>query len=561
MKKTLLLMAAVVASSVAFAQKPAMMNAARQQLAANPVVARTTALPAAAPLKALGTTGGSAFFGRPSGLYYYGLTSDFAGYSRSLLITPPSVEFQFTNGSADPSATTWFINGRDASSSTDENNNLWYATQGAGWYYAPILVNGTDTASLFYTSSDAAAEGALAQNDDEAAYAAFDFNYGFYTGFSGGTFAFGDQTTDGGDAGTLQEYATYQIFDQPASPLYITDIHAGLVNPSGRDIIPAGDTLYAYIYDLDTTETGRVMMGTQELAVFKATQADYGYAGAWSDGTNYAMVKFQNLQDDGFGSLANTPVVVDQPFAIVVAGYNGTGDHFYFSLAPSATMARGESSYIADASLLPGSRMLYADSLGNSYDYGWGYPYYAGIFFSGYQDAIDIPAELTATDSLGNVVGTVRNTLLTAPAEGGEAVNEFDGPLYAYPALAWFDTDGNENYFYDIDENTDEENEWFTIEPNIDYFTSNGVVLLTVTCDPLPDGVTARHAVIHYNGKGVASGAITIRQGDDNTDGITVVNTSDDTKADGALYNLAGQRVGKNAKGIVISNGHKLLNK
>ena len=30
---------------------------------------------------------------------------------------------------------------------------------------------------------------------------------------------------------------------------------------------------------------------------------------------------------------------------------------------------------------------------------------------------------------------------------------------------------------------------------------------------------------------------------------------------DGNLYNLAGQRVSKNAKGIVIKNGKKIINK
>ena len=43
------------------------------------------------------------------------------------------------------------------------------------------------------------------------------------------------------------------------------------------------------------------------------------------------------------------------------------------------------------------------------------------------------------------------------------------------------------------------------------------------------------------------------------TTGINTVENASGTGA--ALYNLAGQRVGKNFKGVVIKNGKKYLNK
>ncbi|MCI7045718.1 MAG: hypothetical protein MR968_05540, partial [Prevotella sp.] len=45
---------------------------------------------------------------------------------------------------------------------------------------------------------------------------------------------------------------------------------------------------------------------------------------------------------------------------------------------------------------------------------------------------------------------------------------------------------------------------------------------------------------------------------DPNATGITEVNANNDTKA---AYNLAGQRVMPNAKGLVIINGKKYFNK
>ena len=43
----------------------------------------------------------------------------------------------------------------------------------------------------------------------------------------------------------------------------------------------------------------------------------------------------------------------------------------------------------------------------------------------------------------------------------------------------------------------------------------------------------------------------------------TAIETAEvaDTDADGAIYNVAGQQVGKDYKGIVIKNGKKYLNK
>ena len=48
---------------------------------------------------------------------------------------------------------------------------------------------------------------------------------------------------------------------------------------------------------------------------------------------------------------------------------------------------------------------------------------------------------------------------------------------------------------------------------------------------------------------------------DDTTTGINGINVNDTFDANAPMYNLAGQRVTKSYKGVVIVNGKKMLNK
>lgn len=65
------------------------------------------------------------------------------------------------------------------------------------------------------------------------------------------------------------------------------------------------------------------------------------------------------------------------------------------------------------------------------------------------------------------------------------------------------------------------------------------------------------HGYFHVGG--AAGNALSISFDDEDVTGITVVNGSDN--ANDNLYNIAGQRVNENAKGIIIKNGRKYINK
>lgn len=87
-----------------------------------------------------------------------------------------------------------------------------------------------------------------------------------------------------------------------------------------------------------------------------------------------------------------------------------------------------------------------------------------------------------------------------------------------------------------------------------------GLTVISFTCDPLPADCEGRSCTVLIHGKGVVSTRpITIVQGD----ATAAVNSAKVEKknADAPMYNMAGQRVNKDYKGVVIQNGTKRINK
>ena len=80
----------------------------------------------------------------------------------------------------------------------------------------------------------------------------------------------------------------------------------------------------------------------------------------------------------------------------------------------------------------------------------------------------------------------------------------------------------------------------------------------------LPSGVVKRVGVVYLQGKtGKSKNPIIVLQGSATiADGIENIE-ADKAKAvnNGKIYNLSGQQVGKNYKGVVIKDGKKLINR
>ena len=143
------------------------------------------------------------------------------------------------------------------------------------------------------------------------------------------------------------------------------------------------------------------------------------------------------------------------------------------------------------------------------------------------------------------------------------------GAAFVGTSTAW--VDDNDTPYYDIEVEYVEGGEgWITSYQYDDryYDASEGLSgynMLAPTCDALPAGVKGRAARITVYGRGdvKADNTILVLQGDiDYTSGIdNAIVSKDNANTSNRMFNLSGQEVGKNYKGVVVKNGKKFLNK
>lgn len=78
-------------------------------------------------------------------------------------------------------------------------------------------------------------------------------------------------------------------------------------------------------------------------------------------------------------------------------------------------------------------------------------------------------------------------------------------------------------------------------------------------CEPLPAGMSGRMAIVRVEGKGVTSEPFVVLQGDAQMpSAIESVLTNAKSKST-KVYNLAGQQMNTNAKGLLIKGGKKVI--
>jgi hypothetical protein len=97
------------------------------------------------------------------------------------------------------------------------------------------------------------------------------------------------------------------------------------------------------------------------------------------------------------------------------------------------------------------------------------------------------------------------------------------------------------------------------IEVDDRYIEQYGILVLYIKANALPAGEKGRSGEVVLGTQFNKEVVIKVKQGDVE-DGIATVTTTKNT-SNAATYNLAGQKVGKNFKGIVIKNGVKRIQK
>ena len=586
MKKSLLIGAALVFAATGFAQtsvhsEPLVKNPLPKfQLVRNEAV-RDNGKASVKKSKATGV-----YYKRPQGAYWQGFGLDGYGYYASVINIAPWTLVKFENmnnnktgswqmyyfGSADEGYPQ--IEGLSESDLTNlVTNGDFNWVQDPGYlYYTPTLTSRNRTFCLgeenlymiYYNRPYYAGRiltdsiGVRMAQDDHQRYVYNGSNYSNTQSWG----ALSDNMYGSGkiedEEGTLVGYAAYQIFDTPMSPLYIERAFAHGCSYKRRPIAE-GDTLFCDVTNVVKQELSngntRLVPGDKVIATMFAVASDtldFVSESTRNDKTLYdGTVLFSKRTLDDFGIETVEGVTVD-PAEI---DENGFAFFFYGFDRPGVDFGIDGLFINEDQDdIQEGHFIVYDDKTYDTYNYAYTSAIAMKVGFEGMYDHVSV----LDNDNL-NVL-RISNDGQTCLTDG--AVSEDDGLPGAavYTAQPWYDEDLNE--YYEILDAP----EWVTAvvaDESMRYESGyEGLEIVGFQCQPLPAGVSGRSAVVYVQGRGYTCDTpIYLLQGDASIEtAISEVNTTASVKS-GKIFNLNGQEVNKNAKGILIQNGKKYINK
>ena len=536
-------------------------------------VSKPKAVESSARLKAVEAQSGMAsshktiadgvLYSRPEGSFWLSWDKTGRGYYQSFLMVPPLTDVSFQNISTVRGDVVWSINGKEYDAEEDGSFYFGslpvqdaYDATGLSYYYLPTLTIGETAFTLqgagSTKSSSFSTYGSGVVVDTLSSFTLYDSHNTTYIGWgmmSPSSYLFGSgkhYATGGKCIGVFQDYP------KPMAPLYIQDAYADCL--SNLEVpIPEGKELSLVFVELDDegNETENV------LGTMTATSASV----TWDlndDGTYYkypnadnlesgeaftGMILFEQKEVDIFGQETVSPVIINTPFRLYLLGLDeeGVDIGFYGRLA-------GDEKAVGYS-----YAMIESDSGISNY-------YYTS-------NTISLPISFTAMYDVA-ILQDSDEGVYTAPAEGGTVTRENDedyDAAYVYTAYPWYDNLGNENYFVYV-EYPEGDPEWITTEVDTQYWNQldsyedpYAVNLIVMTAEALPDGVDGRYATVYVFGP-AAELSFVVKQGEVTAiKGVTV--KEENSKFAGATYNLAGQKVGADYKGIVIENGKKVVKK
>jgi hypothetical protein len=576
MKKTLLLAVAICSATAGFAQMtttrshnarvlPTLMSAPRQLSTVNdPFIAQ--------PRKS--KTDGT-YYLRPAGSLYYGWNAAGMGTGYTIVDVTPWAQITFANMLTTKGGS-WSVNGTAADASNVSNGDYVGAYSASGLYYAPTLTNGTKKYTIgenniFLRKGQIKINGLIGTDSISAHYACDDHAAYLYKGsyysnvlgwgaldtenmYGTGNYVVTDKTT--GESTNYPSYAVAQAFEKPMSPLYVEDVFVRGVSFSKP--IAEKDTLYAYITNVDTFKTSsgdiKKAAGDKVYQVLYATAkdtVDFGSTETRDGKTLYSgVVKFSKKTLDEFGLPTTEPFVLNDEFCVVISGFDKAGIDF----GPTGLEYDAEDTNVADAVIMTkkpdgtaGYTVWYTGSALN-------------VGLNSVFDAIQVPVNnFLKTEPTGVKWNVLRlsDDGKTCTTDGQTGDNALAGAIVG-TAMPYYDVDGNENY-----EVTDKP-DWIT-GVTVDETTRSdwgGFSLMSVTGTALPSGTAKRACQLYIKGKGVyGNNPVIVLQGTATVfDAINTI-TNDNKATNGNIYNLNGQQVNKNYKGVVIENGQKRINK
>ena len=552
----------VAFATAGFAQKPAqLVNRANYRLSSK--VLQLAEAKAAPAVKKTYDTG--VYYDTPKGSLFRGFTYDGRTYDYSFLVVPPFTDLTFTNMSNSASRSSWSVNGNDASDRVVNNNYVGNYLP-MGFWYAPTVSVGRDSYTWGYYNET----GCVVATDSIADLAYFDLHAGARYGWGAlegkGKYLYGTGTVTMQNGKVYHSAGVTQYLEAPASPLYVNYISI-LAFSSGEPL--KGDAqLTMTIYPANLVDTTYDENNPIVELTCTTNDTTFLYKGSSSYTTTHVAniygMKFTNKQEDPIlGITTDEPFVIDQPVAVVVRGVNDNGVDVGFP-------GHGYGNY--DEQTGNSSPNEERQQINGFLDFQeGGHVYYSEtaleLNFNGMMDYVNVDS--TFASQQGDITGA---NILKVSDDGqtvstyGKGSDQNLGCAIAWTALPWFDIDGNSNYSVEgtpdwVSEVSCDPQYWTQTEQgqSVNY----GQNLITFKCQPLPAGVNGRAATVYLKGKGVkAATPIILLQGNADPT-MSIAQYKADVKSGKVkrIYDLAGRRVLPTTKGLVIKNGHVVLNK
>lgn len=318
----------------------------------------------------------------------------------------------------------------------------------------------------------------------------------------------------------------YMYHEKPAAPLYITGITLPMVSFSAKE----GFNLHIKIQKVSyPAGYSKPVLGE---VIAEGDASEENINDNFSAGLTAVEFPLYKEDEDGMSTELDY-LFIDDEFMVIVEGWdNGTFSGILGCQAETLDNAR--TSTWLEKSDEPESMYSYTT---------WKTSLFIGFLGATY-----------------GYLYTEDNTDLTIPATGGEAT------IHVEPLLV--NTDDDDNLLTDLWVE-DEENfpEWADAEVvNENYVLNDDGYLdecsfdLKITVEALPDGVEGRWGQMIFAQEGALL-KVTVAQG--NVDGIKDITstTASTQKVYGNIYNMAGQRVNANYKGLVVKKGKKYMAK
>lgn len=490
------------------------------------------------------------WYQRPAGTFLA------TGSSYRYIYVPPFTKLTWTNMYAtDPAAAVWAYgataqNPYDASLIVDNNLvNKYNKHVGTGASYGPFLyVEGVDTFAIIDSQLSTGFPLVIAPDTiNTFMQIPATVNYSGFSSFSYGTNPVASAARgDGTDTYTVGPF--FEYYRAPAQPFYFEGITLYARMPDGKTVpVEEGsEGVTCYVLSGEDPTVGDLSTFTDTVAVIPinptyAEIADYreGYL---------TTIKAYCMKEDEFGDMVQMPAILDKAFVLVFEGFTNEGVDFtvnmsrvpveemYYNGGPYATVYHH---YWSDGTR-KGSYYQYNATNGSQYN--------MQIRLNGMWDVVSLYDD--------------ENTKYTAPVEGGDVVDAEDYAGIYIQTVHPYQSEMSPEPSYQVQDMP----EWLTISSyNDNYYTSNygWVTIVNFTAEPLPVGVEGRKATLRFVSEmGGKSQEFTIIQGDEEAAGINGVTVEEEvTGIKRGTFNLAGQRVGKDYKGIVIENGKKIIRK